>query len=213
MPGEFWVTYFKLRSLESAPEASRPVLQGTLKQFGFLPYLEGQLAAAPAALKAYCAMFDQFESTSLSPAERLVVLLAASVESRDAYGVAAWTHLARQSCYLLPAVIDALRMGNVIGNQRQDSLANLTRQIVRRGGRGHGTALAAFLAAGFQQEQALEVLLGVSLATMGAYASSLLRTPLNWELQPDWWVAPLPESDADPLPADCSAAPLHTHAA
>jgi alkylhydroperoxidase family enzyme len=205
------MTPFKSRSLESAPDASKPLLQGILKQFGFVPHLEGQLAAAPAALKAYIAMFEQFESSSLSPAERLVVLLASSVENRDAYGVAAWTHLARHSRFLSPAVIDALRVGDVVGNLRQDGLANLARQIVRRGGRS--SPLAAFLAAGFQPEQGLEVLLGVSLATMGAYASSLLRTPLNWELQPDWWAAPLREPLPDPLCSDSLVAPLQTHAA
>jgi alkylhydroperoxidase family enzyme len=44
--------------------------------------------------------------------------------------------------------------------------------------------LQAFLAAGYNQGQALEVVLGVSLATLCNYANNLAKTPINPELQP-----------------------------
>ena len=206
------MTPFKFRTLESAPAESRPLLQSKQKECGFVPHLEGQLAASPLVLRAYSTLFEQFESSSLSPAERLIVLLASSVENRDAFGVAAWTHRARESRYLPPTVIEALRMGDAIGNPRQDVLANLARQIARRGGRASGVPVAAFLAAGYQEHQVMEVLLGVSVAAMGAYASNLLQTPLNWELQLDWWTAPLRDPARDPLSSDQAAA-KRTHAA
>ncbi len=195
------MTPFKFRTLETAPEEAKPLLQRKLNQFGFVPHLAGQLAASPEALKAYTSLLHQFQCTSLSPGEQLVVLLAASVENRDALGVATWTHLARKTLYLAPNLIDALRRGDVLGNPKLDALANLTRQIVHRGGRAHGVPLAAFVAAGYVHQQALEVLVGVSLAAMATYAGNLLQTPLNGEFQPDWWSAPLrddPKQTPDP---------------
>lgn len=207
------MTPFKFRTLETAPDEAKPLLQRKLNQFGFVPHLAGQLAASPEALKAYTALLHQFQCTSLSPGEQLVVLLAASVESRDALGVATWTHLARKTLYLAPNLIDALRLGDVVCIPKLDALANLARQIVHRGGRAHGVALASFLAAGYQPQQALEVLVGVSLATMGAYAGNLLQTPLNGELQPDWWSAPLREVSKDSQSLGPDAASIRTQAA
>lgn len=43
--------------------------------------------------------------------------------------------------------------------------------------------LAAFLAVGYTRQQALEVVLGVALATLCNYANNLARTPINPELQ------------------------------
>lgn len=207
------MTPFKLRSLESAPAEAKPLLQRKLHRHGFVPHLAAQLAASPEALKAYSSLSHQFQSTSLSPGEQLVVLLAASVELRDALGVATWTHLARKTLYLLPPHIEALRFGDVLGNPRLDALANLARQIARRDGRGNGVAMAAFVAAGYEQAQALDVLVGVSQAIVGAHAACLLQTPLNGELQPDWWMAPLREPVKDTRAAGTSEAPAQNRAA
>ena len=44
--------------------------------------------------------------------------------------------------------------------------------------------LRAFFDAGYTQANALEVVLGVSLATLCNYANNLAQTPINPELQP-----------------------------
>lgn len=43
---------FPIHTVESAPAAARETLEAATKKFGFLPNLLGELAAAPAALKA-----------------------------------------------------------------------------------------------------------------------------------------------------------------
>ena len=45
-------------------------------------------------------------------------------------------------------------------------------------------ALAEFLEAGYTQQNALDVVLGVSLASLCNYANNLANTPINPELQP-----------------------------
>lgn len=44
-------------------------------------------------------------------------------------------------------------------------------------------ALSEFLEVGYTQENALDVVLGVSLATLCNYTNNLAKTPINPELQ------------------------------
>ena len=44
--------------------------------------------------------------------------------------------------------------------------------------------LQAFFDAGYNEQQALEVVLGVALATLCNYANNLARTEINEQLQP-----------------------------
>jgi alkylhydroperoxidase family enzyme len=56
--------------------------------------------------------------------------------------------------------------------------------VMEQKGQVSDEELQAFLAAGYTQPNALEVVLGVSLATLCNYANNLARTPINPQLQP-----------------------------
>jgi hypothetical protein len=43
--------YFPVFTPETAPEASRPLLEQTARRLGFVPNLTGELAASPAAVE------------------------------------------------------------------------------------------------------------------------------------------------------------------
>ena len=65
-----------------------------------------------------------------------------------------------------------------------DTLAKFTIAVINTKGRVGDEALADFLEAGYTHENALDVVLGVSLATLCNYANNLANTPINPELQP-----------------------------
>lgn len=65
-----------------------------------------------------------------------------------------------------------------------DTLAKFTLGVINTKGRVGDEALGEFLDAGYTQENALDVVLGVSLATLCNYANNLANTPINPELQP-----------------------------
>jgi hypothetical protein len=69
---------FPLHTVDSAPEEVRGALKPMHDRMGFLPTMAGKLAEAPALLNAYLAAAPFFEQTSLTRAERTVVLMAAS---------------------------------------------------------------------------------------------------------------------------------------
>jgi len=46
------MSIFSIHDEQTAPEASRPILEGAKAKYGFLPNLLGGLASSPAALEA-----------------------------------------------------------------------------------------------------------------------------------------------------------------
>jgi hypothetical protein len=75
------MSQFQIHSILTANATAKPLLEGSLKKYGFVPNLHGGLAEAPATLKAYIELTALFDQTSFSPTERQVILLAISVEN------------------------------------------------------------------------------------------------------------------------------------
>jgi AhpD family alkylhydroperoxidase len=69
---------FSLHTSESAPETVRGAMKAVQKRTEFIPTTLAKFAEAPALLMAYQTAAPFFEKTSLTPAERTVVLMAAS---------------------------------------------------------------------------------------------------------------------------------------
>lgn len=178
---------FTLQTPDSAPEAARPLLRGTRDKMGFVPNLYANLANAPAALEAYFGLSAQFDKTSFNPVERQVVLLAASVENNCEFCVAAHSLIARKVAKAPDAVVDALRSGTTLPDARLEALATFTRRMVKERGEVAGAPLQAFLKAGFTHQQALEVVLGVTMKTLSNYANHLMGTTTNVEFSGEAW--------------------------
>lgn len=92
-----------------------------------------------------------------------------------------------------PAAVAAFQEGRDTGHARLDAVRRFAEAVIARRGAVGDDELAAFRAAGYDQAQALEVVLGVSLATLCNFANSLARSPVNPELEayrPGMLVAP-----------------------
>lgn len=173
-----------LQTVETAPEQTRPLLERVLAANGYLPNLVGALANAPVALEAYLTGSEINARTSFSVAEREVVqITAASIHGCD-FCVAGHSALALKKGGLPSATVVALQERGNTGNPRFDALSAFTRAvIVSRGAVGDGE-LSDFVKAGYTQSQALEVIVGVSLATLCNFANSLARNAINPQLVP-----------------------------
>jgi len=80
--------------------------------------------------------------------------------------------------------VRALQTGAVTGDARLDAVADFAAAVIAHRGNAGDAAFAAFQGAGFDQQQALEVVLGISLATLCNFANSLAGTPVNPQLTP-----------------------------
>lgn len=172
-----------LHSLDTAPEASRERLQTAIRNNGFLPNLIGVLANAPVALETYQVVGGINARTGLSPEEREVVQITAAKLNGCDFCVAGHTALARKKLAMPEDIIEALRTTRALGDERLNTLARFTIDVMTNKGDVDDATLQALFDAGYTEANALEVVLGVSLATLCNYANNLARTPINPELQ------------------------------
>lgn len=181
------MTQFTAYTAQTAPAASRPLLEGLGRSLGFVPNLFGVFAESPAALRGGLAIYEAFMSSSLSPVEQQIVMLAASEANDCEYCVAAHSMLAKRFVKVDPTVVDAVRRRAPFADARLDALAVFTRRIVEQRGLLSGAEVDAFLATGYTRAQVIEVLLGVGMKTFNNYVDHIAHTPLNDQFKADAW--------------------------
>lgn len=176
---------FTIHTIETAPEAVKETLRTVEKDNGgYIPNLIGLLANAPTALETYRTVGAINRRNSLTPTEREVVQITAAVTNDCAFCVAGHTAFSIKQLQLSPNLLDALRNSTPIDEDpKLDTLAKFTLSVINTKGRVGDEALGEFLEAGYTHENALDVVLGVSLATLCNYANNLANTPINPELQ------------------------------
>lgn len=173
-----------LQTVESAPQDSKPFAEKALASNGFLPNLIGVLANAPVALETYLTVSGINARASLTLAEREVVqLTAASVHGCD-FCLSGHTAIVSKKTQLGAATALKLQTGQPTGDAKLDAVQAFTKEVIATRGGTSDAALAAFKAAGYGDQQALEVVLGVSLATLCNFANNLAKPEINPELKP-----------------------------
>jgi alkylhydroperoxidase family enzyme len=80
---------------EQVPAASRPFLEKLRKAFGFVPNLFAAFSNSPILLEGYLGLDATYSKATLSPAERQLVLLTASVVNECTYCTAAHSTIAK----------------------------------------------------------------------------------------------------------------------
>ncbi|ENO86087.1 carboxymuconolactone decarboxylase family protein [Thauera linaloolentis] len=172
-----------LQTLDTAPEASRPFIERALAGNGFVPNLIGVLANAPTALETYFTVGEINARASLTLAEREVVQITAASVHGCEFCVSGHSAIALKKVGLDRRTVVALQQRGATGNTRYDALVAFTRAVIAsRGAVGDGE-LEAFTDAGFTPAQALEVVLGISLATLCNFANNLAGSEINPQLQ------------------------------
>lgn len=180
---------FQIFNEKTAPEASRGMLKSTMQDFGMIPNLEGVMSAAPALLSTYVQGWDAFKSSSLNPVEQQVVYMTVNFENNCEYCVPWHTKLAMQE-NLPEEEIDCLRNGRELKDEKLNVLHKFTKTMVRTRGSISPADLDAFLATGYSEQQALEVVLGVAIKVMSNYTNALAQTPLDDEVKSLVWRKP-----------------------
>ncbi|MFY0072212.1 carboxymuconolactone decarboxylase family protein, partial [Acinetobacter baumannii] len=83
------------------------------------------------------------------------------------------TAIAYKKLGLTPEIVDALRERREVPDPRLNAVARFTEAVIAGRGRVSDAELSSFKAAGFDDGAALEVVLGVSLATLCNFANNL----------------------------------------
>lgn len=176
-----------LQTIASASDDAKPRLVNAEKSNGFLPNLIGLLANAPAALEAYLVLGEINGKAALSLAEREVVQITAAATHGCGFCVAGHTKLALLKAGLPEAEVEALRTLAPLSDARYAALQVFTRAVISTRGAVADAELAAFKTAGYTDRSALEVVLGVGLATICNFANNLGQPALNPQLEKFRW--------------------------
>jgi uncharacterized peroxidase-related enzyme len=172
------MTAFTIHTVDTAPEDSKAMLDGAKKQTGMVPNLFGVLAESPSTLKAYQQLHQAFLDTSFTPEELTVVWQTINVEHECTYCVPAHTGIAH-SMKVDPALTEALRNKAAMPTAKLQALQDATLSIVRNRGNISEAELAAFYAAGYGQQQVLEIILGLSQKVISNYTNHVAKTPVD----------------------------------
>ena len=180
---------FTIHTQETAPAASKPMLEGLQKAIGFVPALYGVLAEAPKALEAYEVLARLFKGTSLTTTEQHVVWLTINYENNCGYCVPAHTGLAKMDA-VPDGVIEALRNGTAIADPKLEALRQFTVQVVNKRGWANEGEVQAFLDAGYTRQQILEVILGLAHKVISNYTNHMANTPVDAPFKRFAWEKP-----------------------
>jgi uncharacterized peroxidase-related enzyme len=181
-----------LRTLADAPYETQGALAAAEKNNGFLPNLLRVLASAPVVLETYLTVSAINARSSLTLDEREAVQITAAAVHGCGFCVAGHTAVATKKANMAPAVIAALRSRTTVDAPRIDAVARFTEAVIASRGAVSDETLATFKQKGFDDQAALEVVLGVSLATLCNFANNLGRPPLNEQLARYRWAPPHP---------------------
>jgi len=181
---------FTYHEVDTAPEASKPLMEASLKGFGMIPNLHKVLAEAPATYEAYNTVFNLFmKNTTLSPLEQQVVFMTANFENNCHYCVPGHTWMMHAG-KMPEEVIEALREGTDIPDAKLQALHLYAKELLDNRGHIGDDRLQVFLEAGYNKRQALEVLTGLSAKLISNFTNALAHTEPDAAFQKYAWTHP-----------------------
>ncbi|WPJ96543.1 hypothetical protein SH580_02350 [Coraliomargarita algicola] len=175
-----------LHTLETAPEASKALLEGSIKAFGMIPNLHAVMAEAPGLLEGYQVLHKLFQNSSFDKDELTVVWQTINVEHECHYCVPAHSFIAN-SMGVDSAITEALRNRTAMPNEKLQVLHDTTLAMVRGRGQITEEETQRFYDAGYAQRQLFEIVLGLSQKVMSNYVNHIAATPVDAPFQKFAW--------------------------
>lgn len=166
-------------SIDAAPSASRPLLEGVKKLLGSVPNLFRLTANSPAALEGYLGLNGALAKGILPPQTRERIALAVAEINGCDYCLSAHTYLAKNLARLDDAEIAANRNGTS-SDPKADAAVRFAVKLVRERGRVVAGDVAAVKAAGYSEAEIVEIVAHVALNTLTNYLNEAFETPIDF---------------------------------
>jgi AhpD family alkylhydroperoxidase len=180
------MTVYRIYTIASAPEKSKPVLEALNRAFGRVPNVAGVMAESPVLLEAFFDLFQRVHAGSFTEAEIQILLLTNAVTNGCAWAVAFHSALALKEG-VAPTDVQAIRERRAPGDRGHAALSALTRALIERRGRIDERDANAALAAGFGHARVLEVITVLAASAMTNYAGNIAKPPLEAAFQQHAW--------------------------
>ncbi len=180
MTQHFVATTLRPVTLDAANAEQKSVLEGALKQVGFIPNMYANMVNVPGVLTTYLHGYAAFrKSSGLSPAEQEVVFLAISRQNGCSYCMAAHSMMADKVSGVPAPVLAAIRSGQALPDAKLQALYDFTRELVSTAGKPGQAVAAAFLSAGYTEATALQIILAAAVKTLSNFSNHLFQTEVD----------------------------------
>lgn len=169
--------HFPEHTVETAPAAARPILEGAASRLGFLPVAMARQAEAPIVGSTFAHLMRVWAETSFSPLEREVVTFAIAHETGCELCLAMHSMIVERMDQ--PELLSGLRAAEPLADPKLEALRRFTLAALRRHGGVSDDELEAFLEVGYSRRHALELMVGVATYVLSTYANRLVRAPVD----------------------------------
>ena len=166
-------------SIDAAPAASRPLLEGVNKMLGSVPNLFRITANSPAALEGYLGLNGALAKGSLTPQTRERIALAVAQINGCDYCLSAHAYLAKTLAKLDEAEIAANRAGGS-SDAKADAAVRFAARLVRERGQVSDADVSAVKMAGYSDAEIVEIVAHVALNTLTNYLNEAFDTPIDF---------------------------------
>ena len=164
---------FPMHTPETAPADSQRAMEATRAKFGAVPRPVAKMATSPTLLNGFLGASAAFESTSLPPLAREVMVMTVAV--RNGCHVCVALHGTVLERLGRADLVEPLRADRPLDDPELEAVRRLVHQIMDHAGAVPEPEVEAFLAAGFTPESVLDIVFGIGVYTMSTYANRLLR--------------------------------------
>ena len=166
-------------SIEAAPAAARPLLEGAKKSLGSVPNLFRVMANSPAALEGYLGLNGALSKGSLDAKTRERIAVAVAEINGCGYCLSAHTYIGKNVAKLDDAELTANRSG-ASNDPKADAAVRFAAKIVRERGHVGDADVSAVKAAGYDDAQIVEIVLHVALNTLTNYVNEVAKTEIDF---------------------------------
>ena len=175
------MTQFNVPTRDQVVPANQAIFDALKGKLGFVPNLYATFGLSSTALSTYLAL--QNAKSSISGKAREVVNLVVSQVNDCAYCLAAHTAIGKMVGFD-DAQFFEIRRGHASFDAKLDALAQLTRSITVNRGRPDAALLDAFFAAGWTQENLVDVIMTIGDKIISNYLHSTTEIPVDFPAAP-----------------------------
>jgi AhpD family alkylhydroperoxidase len=179
---------YKVHTIESAPEKSKPALAALKHSVGVVPNLAATMAESPTLMNGFVSAFGNFHSSTFSGPEKQILLLTNAVTNRCAWAVAFHSTIALKEG-VAPTAVQAIRNGQLPDDSKFAALSRFTRALIEHRGHLSDSELENFVAASYTPEHVFDVIAGLAVSTMANYAGNVAQPPLEAPFHAQAWNA------------------------
>ncbi|WP_280401127.1 carboxymuconolactone decarboxylase family protein [Nocardia carnea] len=166
---------FAPHTVDTAPEGSRAAMAAVAGAWGgVLPDAVARLAASPELLTGFLDMTARFDRCTLDPIAREVVIMTVAV--RNDCHICIAQHAGKlRTLGAPPELVAELRGQRALDDERLEAVRTFTLEAMATAGAVDPRAVEAFVAHGYTERNALEVVLGIGTYTISTFANRLVR--------------------------------------